>query len=342
LSSVDMSVSEFEKRLVAVLKANSHRYLDENSLLQVHRLIEVADTSTECGYDLARAMEVLRLQGYEIDGDENRGWCLMRVPDVLNYLEIESGLNTTFLGRSLFAYRIIGSTNETAKRLAEAGAPDGSLLVAEEQSGGRGRAGRTWYSPHGTGIWASLILRPGISPAQLGVLTLSIALSICLAIEEQTDLKTKIKWPNDLYYGNRKFAGILSESGIQAGELKYVVLGFGVNVNMESFPGNLSETATSLRIATAGEHIDRVGLLQNILDKMEAGYFKFLTDGFSFFLPRIQVRDYLRDRRVKIEVDEEEPFEGLARGIDENGALLLETAGRQQLRAVVNGSVVEC
>jgi len=337
-----MSVSEFEKRLLAVLKANRRRYLDKDSLLYEHRLSEVADTSTECGHDAARVMEVLRLQGYEIDGDETRGWCLIKVPDVLNYLEIESGLRTTFLGRSLFTYRIMGSTNDTAKMLAEAGAPDGSLLVAEEQSGGRGLFEHTWYSPPGMGIWASLILRPGISPAQLGVLSLLCALSICLAVEEQTGLKPKLKWPNDLFLGGRKFAGVLCESVLQAGQLKYVILGFGINVNIESFPEDLSETATSLQIAAAGEQIDRVELLQNILDKLEEGYFELLTDGFSLFLPRVQVRDYLRDRRVKIQIGESEPINGVARGIDENGALLLETPGEPHLKAIVQGSVIEC
>ncbi|MBN2288351.1 MAG: biotin--[acetyl-CoA-carboxylase] ligase [Candidatus Glassbacteria bacterium] len=336
-----MSVSEFEKRLVGVLKANCHRYLGESALLVGHGLQEVADTSTECGHDLARAVEVLRLQGYEIDGDQTRGWCLIRVPDTLNYLEIESGLKTTFLGRSLFTYRIIGSTSDTAKMLAEAGVPDGSLLVAEEQARGRGRFENTWYSPPGTGIWASLILRPGISPSQLGILGLLCAFCICLAVEEQTGLRPRLKWPNDLYLGDRKFAGVLCESGIQAGRVKYVILGFGVNVNIESFPESVSGTATSLRIASAGERVDRVSLLQKILDKLEEGYFKLLTDGFSLFLPRIQVRDYLRDRKVTVATGGGETIGGIARGIDENGALLLEVPESSHLRAVAQGRVVE-
>ncbi len=337
-----MSVSELEKRLVAVLKANRNRYLNESSLLDEHGLRGVADTSTECGHDLSRAMEVLRMQGYEIDGDEIRGWCLVKVPDILNYLEIESSLTTTFLGRSLFAYRIIGSTSNAAKMLAKAGAPDGSLLVAEEQSGGRGRFENTWYSPPAVGIWASLILRPGIHPAQVGLLSLLCAFSICLAVEEQIGLKPKLKWPNDLYLGEGKFAGVLCESGMQADRLKYVILGFGVNVNNETFPGNLNETATSLKIAAAGEHIDRVSLFRNILDKLEEGYFKLLTDGFSFFLPRVQVRDYLRDRRVKVQIADGETVDGIARGIDENGALLLETPDRKNLKAIAQGRVIEC
>jgi BirA family transcriptional regulator, biotin operon repressor / biotin---[acetyl-CoA-carboxylase] ligase len=337
-----MSVSEFEKRLVAVLKANCHRYQDENSLLDEQGLRQVMDTCTECGHDLDRAIELLRFQGYEIDGDDIRGWCLIKIPDTLNYLEIESGLTTTFLGRSLFTYSMIGSTNDTARMLAEAGAADGSLLVAEEQSKGRGRFDNTWYSPPGTGIWASLILRPGINPLQLGVLGILGALSICIAVEEQTGLRPRIKWPNDLYLEGRKFAGILCESSIQAGRLNYFILGFGVNVNLKSFPENLSETSTSLSIALRGERTDRVKLLQNIMERLEDYYFKLLTDGFSFFLPRVQVRDYLRDRTVKVSVGEGEIVDGVARGIDENGALLLETPESSNLRAVSQGRVLEC
>ncbi|MEA2063957.1 MAG: biotin--[acetyl-CoA-carboxylase] ligase [Gemmatimonadota bacterium] len=338
-----MSVSEFEKRLVAVLKANSNRYLDQGSLLHEYGLAGVADTCTECGHDIARAVEVLQLQGYGIDGDQSRGWRLVRVPDALNYLEIESGLRTTFLGRSLFAYRIIGSTNQTAGMLAASGAPDGTLLVAEEQLGGRGRSGRGWYSPAGTGIWASLILKPGMSPAMLGALGLLSALAICLAVEDQTGCKPGIKWPNDLYLGGRKFAGLLCESSILGGKLKYVVMGFGINVNVEEFPDELRKTATSLKLELAGEKVDRVLLLQNILDKLEQGYFNLMSDGFSSFLPRVHVRDYLKDRQVQVQVaGEEETVSGIARGLDENGALLLEIEGRKTLRAIVDGRVLEC
>ncbi|HUU27633.1 MAG TPA: biotin--[acetyl-CoA-carboxylase] ligase [archaeon] len=304
-------------------------------------LSEAMDPSTESSQDLDRAIEVLRLQGYEIDGDQTGGWTLVNLPDTINYLEIESSLKTTFLGKCLFAYRIIGSTNEAARQLAETGAPDGTLLVAEEQRKGRGRFGGSWYSPSGGGIWASLILRPGIRPAQLGSLPMLAALSICLAVEEHTGLKPQIKWPNDLYLNGKKLAGVLCEAGMRGDELKYVVLGFGINVNIERFPPELSFSATSLVLARAERKIYRVGLLAAILDKLEEGYFKFLTDGFASFLPRVQVRDFLRNRRIKVQLAGGEIVDGVSRGIDENGALLLETRAESHLNTLAQGHVIQ-
>lgn len=329
-----------EKKLIGIFKNNRHRYLDEKTLLKEFGLAEELNVDIESDQDLERTIDILRLQGYEIDGDLTRGWILISLPDSLNYFELESALKTTFLGKCFFTYRIIGSTNATAKMLAETGAPDGSLLVAEEQRQGRGRFGNSWHSPAGGGIWASLILRPGIKPAQLGSLVLLAALSICLAIEERTGFKPRIKWPNDLYLNDRKLGGVLCEADWVGSELKYVILGFGVNVNIKRFPAKLENSATSLLLAAKGKKVYRIGLLAEIMDRLEEGYFQFLADGFASFLPRVQVRDYLRNRTVKIELDNSETVRGIARGIDERGALLLETPGGQRFVKITQGRVL--
>ena len=329
-----------EKKLIEIFKNNRHRYLDEKTLLKEFGLAEELNVDTESDKDLERAIDILRLQGYEIDGDLTRGWILISLSDSLNYFELESALKTTFLGKCLFTYRIIGSTNATAKMLAETGAPDGSLLVAEEQRQGRGRLGNSWHSPAGGGIWARLILRPGITPAQLGRLVLLASLSICLAIEERTGFKPRIKWPNDLYLNDRKLGGVLCEADWVSSELKYVILGFGVNVNIKRFPAELENSATSLLLAGRGKKVYRVGLLAEIMDRLEEGYFQFLADGFASFLPRVQVRDYLRNRTVEIELDNSETVGGIARGIDERGALLLETPGGQRFVKITQGRVL--
>ncbi len=330
-----------EKKLIEIFKNNRHRYLDEKTLLKEFGLAEELNVDTESDQDLERTIDILRLQGYEIDGDLTRGWILISLPpDSLNYFELESALKTTFLGKCLFTYRIIGSTNATAKMLAETGAPDGSLLVAEEQRQGRGRFGNSWHSPAGGGIWASLILRPGIKPAQLGSLVLLASLSICLAIEERTGFKPRIKWPNDLYLNDRKLGGVLCEADWVGSELKYVILGFGVNVNIKRFPAELENSATSLLLAAKGKKVYRIGLLAEIMDRLEEGYFQFLADGFASFLPRVQVRDYLRNRTVEIELDNSETVGGIARGIDERGALLLETPGGQRFVKITQGRVL--
>jgi len=335
-----MSAYELEKKLIGIFKENPHRYLGEETLMKEFGLAGAIDESTESGNDIARAIEVLRLQEYEIDGDETQGWRLVSLPGTINYLEVESSLKTTFLGQCLFCYRIIGSTNQTARMLADTGAPDGTLLVAEEQSRGRGRFENSWYSPAGGGIWASLILRPRIKSGQLGSLAMLAALSICLAVEEQTGLKPQIKWPNDICLERKKVAGILCEAGLRSEELRYIILGFGVNVNIDSFPPELSSTAISLALATGKDWIYRPALLGGIMDKLEEGYFRFLTDGFASFLPRVQIRDCLRGCPLKVRLPGGELIYGVSRGIDENGALLLETSPEKSLKAVAAGHIV--
>lgn len=336
-----MSASGFENRLVLVLRSNSERYLDESALRLEFNLTPETDSATEAAGDFPRAIELLRLQGWIIDGDEVRGWRLVDSPGHLTFQEVENSLGTSFLGRCLFVYRMIGSTNLTAKMLAESGAQDGTLLLAEEQSCGRGRYANAWYSPAGGGLWASLILRPGMTPERLGALGMLCALSICLAVEEHTGLKPLIKWPNDIMLDERKAAGILCEGGIIGQRLRYAVLGFGLNVNMESFPPPLDHTATSLSLAAGGQHFDRLKILGSILDHLEQGYFNFLTDGFSAFLPRIQRRDYLRNRELSVEIPDRGAVRGIARGIDESGALILECPAPAGLLRIEQGHIVK-
>ncbi|MFH1071389.1 MAG: biotin--[acetyl-CoA-carboxylase] ligase [Candidatus Glassbacteria bacterium] len=337
-----MSGYELEKKLLAALKANRHRYLSEDAILHEEGLADKFNGCTECAQDVERAIEILRLQGYEIDGDLDQGWHLIACPDTLNHFELEEALHTSFLGRALFTYRMIGSTNDTARLLAVNGAADGTLIVAEEQSRGRGRRGQRWHSPPGGGIYASLILRPGIEPSQAGGLGLLAALSICLGIEQFAGLKPQIKWPNDIYLDGKKLAGILCEAEWSGSELIFLVLGFGINVNVRSFPAEIRACATSLEIETGGKKIPRIELLAEIIDRLEEGYFQYLTDGFTSFLPRVQVRDYLRGRNVLIGLDNGDRLSGTARGIDEGGMLLVEVPGRERLTAVAGGHVLQC
>lgn len=328
-----------ERKLLEALKQNPHRYQDERTLLDSCGLGEMMDRATESACDLERAVELLRLQGYQIDGDCTRGWMLIGLPERISRFELEDELHTTFLGRCLFIYRIIGSTNATARTLALGGVPDGTLIVAEEQTGGMGRRGSEWYSPAGGGIWASLVLRPGLRPRQMGSLGMLAALSICLGIEQQTGLKPSIKWPNDVILDGKKLGGVLCEADWRGEQLQYLVLGFGLNVNIGKFPGALGETSISLRQAGTGGSIHRTALLAAILERLEEGYFQFLTDGFASFLPRVQVRDFLKGRELLVRFDDGTSLSGKARGIDENGGLLVEEQGQSLLRTVTSGHI---
>ncbi len=331
---------EVERKLLDALKNNPQRYLDERELAGRFGLAAVMDGATESSGDLERAVELLRMQGYRIDGDATGGWMLTALPDTVSRFELEEELQTTFLGRCMFTYRIIGSTNETARSLAAGGVPDGTLLVAEEQTGGRGRRGNEWFSPPGGGIWASLILRPGINARQLGSVGMLASLSICLGIEQHTGLKPMIKWPNDLFLDGRKLGGVLCEADWRAGQLQYLVLGFGLNVNVDKFPDKLAANSISLSQATGGP-IHRTALLAEILLKLEEGYFQLLTDGFASFLPRVQVRDYLKGRQVLVEFENGERLAGAASGIDEYGALLIQERDHNRMRSITSGHLVQ-
>lgn len=329
-----------ERRLLQALKKSENRYLDERTLLEDPGLAEVMDDSTESACDLERTVEVLRLQGYQIDGDSTRGWKLISSPDTISRFELEEELNTTFLGRCLFTYRVIGSTNRTARALAESGVPDGTLLISEEQTDGVGRRGSGWHSPAGGGLWASLVLRPGLGPRQMGSVGMLAALSICLAVEDTTGLKPSIKWPNDLMLDGKKLGGVLCEADWRGEQLRYLVLGFGLNVNIQCFPGTLAGTAVALS-QIAGKKIERPRLLAAIMERLEQGYFQLLADGFASFLPRVQVRDFLKGRRVLVEFENGERLEGVARGIDEHGALLIEQRLGDRPRAVSSGHIIQ-
>lgn len=331
---------EVEKKLLYALKQIPNRYLNERELMEEFGLAAGMDEATESAGDLERAVQLLCMQGYQIDGDATRGWMLMGLPETISRFELEEELRTSFLGRCLFTYRIIGSTNETARTLAAAGVPDGTLLVAEEQTGGRGRRGNDWYSPAGGGIWASLVLRPGISARQLGSVGMLASLSICLGIEQHTGLKPSIKWPNDLFLDGKKLGGVLCEADWRGGQLQYLVLGFGLNVNMDKFPGKLTGSCISLSQAL-GSEIHRTGLLAEILLRLEEGYFQLLADGFASFLPRVQVRDYLKGRQVLVEFEDGSRLAGVAGGIDENGALLVQERDSNRMRSITSGHLVQ-
>lgn len=210
----------------------------------------------------------LREQGYEIDSATNRGYRLVSCPDVLTPGEILPGLGTRLLGAKLFCFDSVDSTNEEAKRQALAGAPDGSVFVAERQTGGKGRLGRGWDSPPGTGLWFSVLLRPGSVPARVSATTLLAGCAVRSAIRESTDCPAMIKWPNDVVIGPKKVCGILTEMSAEMDRVEFVVVGIGVNVNNAQFPGELKEKATSLFLQ-CGKTVRRAALLGETLRRFE-------------------------------------------------------------------------
>ncbi|MDQ0228781.1 biotin--[acetyl-CoA-carboxylase] ligase [Metabacillus malikii] len=269
-------------------------------------------------------IESLRKDGYELEGVRKLGYRITKKPDKISSNEIQLGLKTEYMGRNIFFEEIVDSTQKIAQNLAADGTPEGTIVVADMQSNGRGRMSRKWYSPSGTGIWMSMVIRPNIPVIDTPQLTLLTAVAVTQAIEEITPLHPNIKWPNDILLNNKKIVGILTELQAEADQVHAVIIGIGINVNQrtEDFPEELQSIATSLHRET-GNTIERAKLIQAILLKFEQLYTLYISKGF---LPikllwesySISLKNELIARTLTGTI------QGKAIGIDDNGVLLLE------------------
>jgi len=257
------------------------------------------------------------------------------VDDTLTLAAIQARLTTCVLGRNLELYDETDSTNIRAVALARAGAPEGTLVLAEEQSAGRGRLGRRWHAPKGSSLLMSLLLRPPLLPRQAQRATMICSLAAIQAIARVSDLKAQVKWPNDVVLGGKKVGGILTELGKHGEQLDYVVVGLGLNVNLDvSDLPDLMAPATSIS-AEAGRPVSRLELLLALLEGIEARYERVLA-GWS---PHEEWREHLATLGQVVRVGTaEEVIEGLAEDVDADGALLVRTRDGA-LRSVLVGDV---
>ena len=215
-----------------------------------------------------KGIKKLREEGYEIEAVTNRGYRLTNPETMYNKRELEQGLKTKTMGQSIYFYEETDTTNNRARELAQEGAPEGTLVVAEKQTAGRGRRGKVWESPLGTGIWMSLVLRPQIMPAEASVLTLLCGLATAEAIKAETGLSAGIKWPNDILINGKKAVGILTEMDCEMSEVHFVIPGIGINVNTASFPPEIADIATSLYLE-CGKTVSRRRLVHKVLERLE-------------------------------------------------------------------------
>lgn len=266
-------------------------------------------------------VQTLRAEGYEVESQTHSGYRLVAVPDRLYPEEITFGLETETIGRNVRYFERTGSTNREARELAGQGAPEGTLVVAEEQAGGRGRLGRGWFSPYARGIWCSLILRPDVHPAQAPPVTMLSAVALARAVKDSTGVAPGIKWPNDLLVDGKKICGILTEMSADMDRVNYLVVGMGLNVNTEDFPEELKEIATSLKIK-AGAHLSRRLILQRLLLEFEKFYRLWLNEGFNPVLKEWKENCVTLNRPVRV-TSARESWEGWAEDVDDTGALLL-------------------
>ena len=291
-----------------------------------------------------KAVEQLKKDGYVIEAVKNRGYLLMEdTSRVFGYTEIKSRLRGKWTGQTLYYFDSIDSTNLQAKHLAEEGAPHGTVVVADRQTAGRGRRGRTWQSPEGKNLYFTILLRPEISPDKASMLTLVMALAVADGMQKRIGdnslNRIGIKWPNDIVIDGKKICGILTEMSlsVEMGGISYLVIGTGINVLHQDFPEELQATATNLEDALrdlqadAGKGTPKVEfdtnrsmLLSAILDAFETYYEHFIEAGdLSVLQEKYDGLLVNRGRQVKV-LDPKGEYEGTALGITKGGELIVE------------------
>jgi BirA family biotin operon repressor/biotin-[acetyl-CoA-carboxylase] ligase len=268
-------------------------------------------------------IEDLRKEGYELEAVRRLGYRIAQKPDKVTANEIHLGLETEYIGRHIHFQETVDSTQKIAARLGYEGAPEGTVVVAEEQTAGRGRLNRQWYSPSGTGIWMSILLRPNIPVHQAPQLTLLAAVSVAQAIEE-IGITVGIKWPNDILIGGKKAVGILTELQADPDRIHAVIVGIGINVNQQSyhFASEIENIATSLCIET-GTHVNRATLMQRIFANMEKLYKEYLQNGFTVIKVLWESYAISIGKEIKARTMHETLI-GTAIGITDDGVLILE------------------
>jgi BirA family biotin operon repressor/biotin-[acetyl-CoA-carboxylase] ligase len=270
----------------------------------------------------------LRDVGYVIDAVPSRGYLLVSTPNILSEEEVRERLHAAIIGRRLVCLSEAVSTNATAFRLAEEGAVEGTVVIADAQSGGKGRMGRVWLSPPGINLYCSVVLRPTVKPYQAPQLTFLSAVAVARAIELTTALKPEIKWPNDVQINGRKVAGLLNEMSAETDGINFVILGIGVNLNMTSaqFPADLRTPATSLLLEQGGA-VNRAQFSAIMLNELDRLYAGFLADGFDPVRDEWQQRCNAHGREVSVSDGGSEIMSGTFAGIDGDGAMLVRLPG---------------
>ncbi|MEM2525204.1 MAG: biotin--[acetyl-CoA-carboxylase] ligase [Candidatus Methanomethylicaceae archaeon] len=280
-------------------------------------------------------IQKLRSQGYVIEGVCGKGYRLIPRPDGLLPLELKIRLNTKIFGKEIITLETIDSTQNFIKKLAEEGAPEGTLVIALEQKSGKGRMNRQWHSPKG-GLWFSILLRPPFLPKEMYKLTLLFGVAVAKSLKIY-GLEPYLKWPNDVLINNKKICGILLEGSTEADRIEYIAVGIGINANflVDSLPEDVRKNATSI-FEILNKKIDRAELLCEILKNSESLYLYAIKNGFSHIISLWKSLS-LFDKMVEIRLFNES-IRGIAIDIDEDGALILNENGK--IRKIYSGDVI--
>jgi BirA family transcriptional regulator, biotin operon repressor / biotin---[acetyl-CoA-carboxylase] ligase len=316
-------------RIIRVLMNYSTTVVSGTKLAQ-----EIGTTRSE----VWRLVQQLRTFGVEIAGHPSSGYQLTAVPDLLLPEMLQPLVRGTIFDEHIHHYYRAGSTNTLAMEAAAAGAPEGSVFLAEQQTAGRGRGSNQWHSAESAGIYCSVILRPALPPSDVLVLSLAAGLAVRSAVQEiDSRVTPDLKWPNDLLIDGKKFCGILTEMNAEATRVRHIVVGIGINVNHSQFPDELQQSATSLRLTT-GTQWSRVDLCAALLKSLDREYQSLLAnpEAHNDILRRFEEQSSMvRGKAVRVE--ENGGFEGATEGLDPRGFLRVRTA--DGLRIVYSGTV---
>ena len=271
-----------------------------------------------------KAVNRLKEAGYEIEAVPNKGYRVLSCPDSVAAVEVSSLMETDVIGRDVRYMETIDSTNLYARRLGEDGAVEGVLVVADEQTAGKGRSGRHWTTPPGSAIAMSVLLRPRIAPERISMVTLVMGLAVAKAVRELYGLDALIKWPNDVVVNGKKICGILTEMSAELMAVNYIVIGVGINSNMKEFPEEIRTTATSIALEL-GRDVSRARLIAEVMKHFETLYRSFLeTSDLSGIISDYNAILVNIGRRVRV-LEPGNEYSAKALGIDRNGRLLVRT-----------------
>jgi BirA family biotin operon repressor/biotin-[acetyl-CoA-carboxylase] ligase len=284
-------------------------------------------------------IEELRQVGYDIEATPHLGYRLVSSPDALHADDLLARLGKTkVIGRDIRVFEETTSTNDVIEKLARDNVKEGVVVFAESQTKGRGRLGRKWISPARKGLWFSMLLRPDLRPQEATQLTVASATALRRAIEANTGVRAKIKWPNDILIGGKKVAGILTELSAELDRVKHIILGIGVDVNLTvtEFPTDLRKIATSLKIE-AGKPIVRAALAVGILRELDHEYARVCGGKFETVADEWEEHSCTIGQPVTIRIGDRS-IQGRAESLDDDGALLLRTE-HGTLERVTGGDV---
>lgn len=317
-----------KRKIIDMLKGSAGNFVSGETIADELKVTRTA---------IWKSIQTLKNFGYDIESRGKLGYKLNRMADLLLPAAVQSGLDTKIIAtENNFIHKdSVDSTNNLAKKLAYDGATEGTVIVAEVQTGGKGRLERNFFSPRGKGIYFSVILRPKCLPKDAPKFTLMAAVAVANAMK-RFNLPAQIKWPNDIMFDGRKVVGILTELSAQIEKVNYIVVGIGINVNIapKDFPADIKKVAASLSEIN-GDEISRLDFFRAVLEEFDKLYCTINAEGFKKIFEYWKKFNITLGRNVKvISAETGESFNGIAEDIDEDGALIVTTeSGRQTLYA---------